>query len=81
VTFYPRPSQVMSSLPTRIQAAALHHAEVVRQLTALRAAVSSTAELVLGRSPGGTSWVEVMNELNVKFQELEDFCLQIKGPG
>jgi hypothetical protein len=59
--------QVMSPLPTRMRAAALHHAGVVGQLTALRGAVSSTMELVLGRSPGGTSRVEVMNELTAMF--------------
>jgi hypothetical protein len=39
----------------KIWAAALRHAGVVQELTALRAAMSSTAELVLGRSLGKTS--------------------------
>jgi hypothetical protein len=38
------PSQVLSSLPTRMWATALCHAEVVEELTVLRVAVSSTAE-------------------------------------
>jgi hypothetical protein len=60
-------SQVMSPLPTRMRSAALHHAGVDGELTMLEAAVSSTAELVLGRSPCETSRVEVMNELTAKF--------------
>jgi hypothetical protein len=45
------PSQVMNPLPTRMRVTALHHVGVVRELTALHASVSSTVELVLGRSP------------------------------
>jgi hypothetical protein len=37
-------------------------------------------ELVLGRSPGVTSRVEVRNELTAKFHELEELCSWIKGP-
>jgi hypothetical protein len=69
------PSQVMSHLPTRMRATALHHAGVVGELTALRVAVSSTAEVVLGRAPSVTSRVEVMNELTIMFQELEELCV------
>jgi hypothetical protein len=47
----------------------------------LQAAVSSAAELVLGSLPGNTSWVEVMNELATKFQELEKLCSRLKGLG
>jgi hypothetical protein len=50
-----------------MRAATLNHAGVVRELITLRAAMSSATELVLGRSSGGTSLVEVMNELTVKF--------------
>jgi hypothetical protein len=64
------PSQVMSHHPTRMRAATLHHAGMVGELTALQTAVSSTMELVLCHAPGVTSWVEVMNELTVEFQEL-----------
>jgi hypothetical protein len=51
----------------RMQAPALHHTEMVRELTTLLMAVSSTVELVMGRSPGETSRVEVENELVAKF--------------
>jgi hypothetical protein len=47
--------QVMSPLLARMRAATLHHAGVVRELTMLRATVSSTTELVLGCLPGATS--------------------------
>jgi hypothetical protein len=45
-----------------------------RETHCASAAVSSTTELVLGRSPGETSQVEVMNELTRKFQKLEELC-------
>jgi hypothetical protein len=47
--------QVWSPLSARMQASALRYAGVVGVLTALRAVVSSAAELVLGHSPGETS--------------------------
>jgi hypothetical protein len=49
------PSQVMSPLPGRMWAAALHHTRVVEELIALQAAMSSATELVLGCSPSETS--------------------------
>jgi hypothetical protein len=73
------PSQVMSPLPVRMQAAALNYAGAVRELITLRAAMSSATELVLGRSPGETSRVEVMNELTAKFQELEELSSRPNG--
>jgi hypothetical protein len=39
----------------RMRAASLHHTKMVGELTALRVAVSSAVELVLGRSPSETS--------------------------
>jgi hypothetical protein len=54
----------------RMWAAALNHAEVVRELTALRSTVSSVVELVLGLSPNETSRVEFMNELTAIFLEV-----------
>jgi hypothetical protein len=48
-----------------------HHAGVVKELTVLWVDMSSAVELVLGRSPGDASRVEVMNELTAKFQKLE----------
>jgi hypothetical protein len=71
----------MSPLPLMMRAAALHHAEVAEELTALRAAVSSVTELVLGGSPGETSCVEVMNEVTANFQELEELWSLLRGPG
>jgi hypothetical protein len=65
----------------RMWAATLHHAWVVGELTALRAAVSSTAELVLEPSPDETSQVEVMNELTTKFWRLNELCSWLEGPG
>jgi hypothetical protein len=47
--------------------AALHHAEMAGELTALQSAVSSAVELVLVRSPNETFWVEVTDEQVAKF--------------
>jgi hypothetical protein len=55
------PSQVRSHLSVRMWAAALHHTEMVGELTTFWVTVSSAMELVLGRSPNETSRVEVMN--------------------
>jgi hypothetical protein len=51
----------------RMRVTTLCRTEMAGELTALRAAIYSTAELVLGRSPSETSWVEVVNELVAKF--------------
>jgi hypothetical protein len=64
-----------------MQVTALHHTEMVRELATLRLAVSCTVELVLGRSPGETSRVEVENELVAKFQRLEELCSWLEGHG
>jgi hypothetical protein len=61
--------------------AALCHTKMVEELAVLWAAVSSTAELVLGCSPNETSLVEVMNELVAKFQRWEELCSRFEGPG
>jgi hypothetical protein len=61
------PSQVMSYLPMRMRAAALHHTGVVGELTMLCAAMSSATELVFRCSPSGSSRLEVMSELIAKF--------------
>jgi hypothetical protein len=60
--------------------AALHHTEITRELSAFRGAVSSAVELVLGRSPDGTSRVEVVGELVAKFQMVEDWHSQLDWP-
>jgi hypothetical protein len=45
-----------------MQIVALHHTEMARELAMLRSAVSLTVEFMLGCSPDGTFWVEVMDE-------------------
>jgi hypothetical protein len=52
--------------------AALHHSEMVGELAALHAVVSSIVELVLSRSPNDTFRVEVVGELVGEFQKLEE---------
>jgi hypothetical protein len=75
------PSQVRSHLSMRMRAASLHHTKMAGELTALRAAVSSAVELVLGRSPSETSWVEFINKLVAKFWRREELCSWHEGPG
>jgi hypothetical protein len=50
-----------------MQIADLHHTEVPRELAALWAAVSSTTEFTLGRSPNKTFQVDVVDELVPEF--------------
>jgi hypothetical protein len=65
----------------RMRATALCHTEMAGELTVLWAVVSSTAELVPGRSLNETSQVEVTNELVAKFQRREELCSRHEGPG
>jgi hypothetical protein len=74
------PSQVRNHLLARMRSAALCHTEMVGELTALRAAVSSAVELVLGRSPNETSQMEVTNELVAKFWRWEELFSRLEGP-
>jgi hypothetical protein len=46
---------------------AFHHAEMAGEHAALRAAVSSSTEFTLGRSPNDTFQVELVDELIAKF--------------
>jgi hypothetical protein len=46
---------------------ALHNTEMAEQLAVFWAAVSSATEFMPRRSPNETLWVEVVNELVVKF--------------
>jgi hypothetical protein len=64
-----------------MRATALRHTGVVEEFTMLQATVSTTAELVLGRSLDETSRVEIMNELIAKFQKLEELCSRLEGHG
>jgi hypothetical protein len=75
------PSQVKSTLPTRMWATTLRHAMVIRELAARQAVVTSAMERVLRRSPDETSRVDVMNELTAKIQKLEELCSWLKGLG
>jgi hypothetical protein len=50
--------------------AALRHTEMVEELVVLRAAVSSAAKFVLGRSPSDTFRMEVEGELAAEFQKM-----------
>jgi hypothetical protein len=75
------PSQVRIPLLARMQFTTLRDTEMAGELTVLRAAVSSTVDLVLGRSPGETSQVEVVNELVAKFQRLEELSSRLEGFG
>jgi hypothetical protein len=50
-----------------MQLATLCHTEMVGELAALRAAVSSAVESVLGGSPNDTFHMEVVGELVAKF--------------
>jgi hypothetical protein len=60
---------------------ALCHAEVVRELAMLQAAVSSVVKLVLGHSPDETLQVEDMDELVAEFQRLEELFSRLERPG
>jgi hypothetical protein len=51
----------------RMQAAAICHIEMVEELAALWAVVTSTTELTLGCSPNETLQAEIMDELVPQF--------------
>jgi hypothetical protein len=55
-----------------MQITALHHIKMVEEVATLRTVVSSAAEFVLELSPNETFWVEVVDELVVKFLKLEE---------
>jgi hypothetical protein len=58
--------------------AALRHTEMVEELAALRAAVSSATQSVLGRSPNNTFHMEVVGELVTEFQKMEERCSRLE---
>jgi hypothetical protein len=62
----------------RMRVAILHHTEMVGELVGLRVALSSTAELLLGRPPNETFRVEVTKELVAKFQRQEELCSRLE---
>jgi hypothetical protein len=63
-----------------MQLATLHHNEMVRELAAFRVVVSSTAELVLGRSPNNVAWMKVVGELVVEHPRLEECRSKLERP-
>jgi hypothetical protein len=60
--------------------ATLHHSEMVWELAAFQAAVSSTAESVLGRSPNNIPRVEVVGELVAKMHRVEGCHSKLERP-
>jgi hypothetical protein len=61
------PPQTRHHLSEGMRLAALRHTEMAGELAVLWAAVSSTTESVLGRSPNNTFRLEVVGELAVEF--------------
>jgi hypothetical protein len=61
------PSWVRRHLFEGMRLATLHHTEMVRELAALRAVVSSVVRSVFGRSPTDTLRMEVVCEVAVEF--------------
>jgi hypothetical protein len=55
--------------------AVLCHTEMTGELVTLWAAVSSTTESVLGRSPNDIFHMEGVGELAAEFQKVEERCL------
>jgi hypothetical protein len=66
------PPRAMHHLSEGMRLVALCHTEMARELSVLRAAVSSAMELVLGHSPSGTVCMDVVDEFATKFQKMED---------
>jgi hypothetical protein len=60
--------------------ATLHHTEMVQELAAFQAAVSSVVELVLGRSPNNIARAEVVGELVAKIHRVEGRRLKLEWP-
>jgi hypothetical protein len=75
------PPRVRNHLLEGMRTVALRHTEMAGELAALRAAVSSIVESVLGHSPDETFQVEVVGELVAKFQRLEERCSRLEWPG
>jgi hypothetical protein len=53
---------------------------MVKELVVLRAAVSSAAKFVLGRSPSDTFRMEVEGELAAEFQKMYDWRSWLEQP-
>jgi hypothetical protein len=61
------PPQVRNHVSEGMQIVAFHHTKMARELAALRAAVSSTVEFVLGHSLDETLRMKVVDELVAEF--------------
>jgi hypothetical protein len=61
------PLRVKSHLSEGMQIATICHVEMAEKVAALRAAVSSAAEFMLGRSPTKAFKVEVVDKLAAEF--------------
>jgi hypothetical protein len=61
------PPRVRHHMSEGMRHAALHHIEMVRELAALWALVSSATESALGRSPNDTFHMEVVSELVAEY--------------
>jgi hypothetical protein len=61
------PPTVQGHLLEGMKSATICHTELAGQLTALRAAVSSATQFVLGCSPSEALWVEVVDEMLFEF--------------
>jgi hypothetical protein len=74
------PPWVRNHLLEMMRLVARLHTKLAKELATLRATVSSTTELVLGRSPDDAFRVEVVGELAVEFQKIEDWHSQLERP-
>jgi hypothetical protein len=74
------PPRMRNHLSEGMHIAALRHTKMVRELTVLRAAVSSAVEITLGCSPNQTFRVEVVGELVAKFWKLEERHSRLEKP-
>jgi hypothetical protein len=74
------PPQVRNHLSEKMRLAALRHTEMARELTMLRAVVSSAVESVLGHSLDKIFHVEVVGELVAEFQRLEERHSRLERP-
>jgi hypothetical protein len=61
--------------------AAVHHAEMATQLSALWAAVSLATQSVLGHLPVDTPQAGIVGEIVVQFQERADQCSCLEAIG
>jgi hypothetical protein len=60
--------------------AALYHTEVVGELAAFQAAVSSTTKSVLGRLLGNTTHMEMLGELVAEFWKVDGRSSKLEQP-